>query len=68
MNRTKDFDCIEMKRKGARKVYEATRSMTPAEEFNYWRQRTDAARQWLEKGKKTPTRVDSVQSAGVPDH
>ena len=68
MNRTKDFDCVEMKRKGARKVYEATRNMSPGEEFDYWRQRTEAARQWIERGKKGLTVPDAVQGAGVPGH
>jgi len=68
MKRTKDFDCVEMKRKGARKVYEATRNMSPAEEFEYWRQRTEAARQWIEQGKKTLTGADAVQTAGVLGH
>ena len=38
--KTKKFDCVEMKRKGARKVYEATKGMTVEEEVEYWRKRT----------------------------
>lgn len=57
MNRTKDFDCVEMKRKGARKVYEAIRNMSVDEELEYWRQRTVAARQWVERERKTGTGV-----------
>lgn len=49
--RTKKFDCVEMKRKGARKVYEATKGMTTEEEVKYWRKRTKEARRWL--GAKT---------------
>ncbi len=45
--RTKKFDCVEMKRKGARKVYEATKGMTVEEEVEYWRRRTKEARRWL---------------------
>jgi len=45
--RTKKFDCVEMKRKGARKVYEATKGMTIDEEVEYWRTRTKEARSWL---------------------
>ena len=44
---TKDFDCVEMKRKGAQKVYEATKGMTVEEEVEYWRRRTEEARRWL---------------------
>ena len=45
--KTKKFDCVEMKHKGARKVYAATRGMTVDEEVMYWRQRTNEARRWL---------------------
>ena len=49
--KTKRFDCVEMKRKGAQKVYEATKHMTLEEEVEYWLKRTEAARRWL--GKET---------------
>jgi len=39
----KDFDCVEMKRKGARKVREATKGMTVEEKAAYWRVRTEEA-------------------------
>lgn len=45
--KTKAFDCVEMKRKGAQKVYEATRDMSAEEEAAYWQERTEAARRWL---------------------
>jgi hypothetical protein len=48
--RTKKFDCVEMKRKGARSVYEATKRMTMEEEVAYWRTRTEEARRWLAAG------------------
>ena len=48
--KTKKFDCVEMKDKGARKVYAATRGMTVDEEVMYWRQRTNEARRWLAEG------------------
>lgn len=47
---TKKFDCVEMKRKGARSVYEATKGMTIEEEVAYWRTRTEEARRWLAAG------------------
>ncbi|HPO13819.1 MAG TPA: hypothetical protein PLI09_10270 [Candidatus Hydrogenedentes bacterium] len=46
--RKKSFDCVEMKRKGARKVYEATKDMTVKEEVAYWRHRTAEIRKRLE--------------------
>lgn len=47
----KKFDCVEMKREGARKVFEATKDMTVEQEVEYWRKRTEAAQRWL--GKET---------------
>ena len=55
----KKFDCVEMKRKGARKVYEATQGMTVSEEVAYWRQRTREARRWIAEGVVTPAARDS---------
>jgi hypothetical protein len=40
MMKTKTFDCVEMKRKGGRHVYEQTRGMTPKEELAFWQKRT----------------------------
>ena len=48
--RTKRFDCVEMKRKGAQKVYAATKDMTVEEEVEYWRKRTKEAGHWLATG------------------
>lgn len=45
--KTKKFDCVEMKREGARKVFEATKDMTVEQEVEYWQKRTEAARRWL---------------------
>jgi hypothetical protein len=49
--RVKTFDCVEMKRKGARRVYEATKDMSLDEEVAYWRTRTEEARRWLAEGR-----------------
>ena len=35
----KAFDCVEMKRVAAERIYEATKDMTMDEELAYWRQR-----------------------------
>ena len=42
--KTKTFDCVEMKREGARRVYEKTRDMTEAQEIAFWRERSEALR------------------------
>jgi hypothetical protein len=43
----KTFDCVEMKRKGSRKVYEALKNMSRDEQVAYWRGRNEDLRQWL---------------------
>ncbi len=35
--KTKTFDCVEMKRKGAERIYQLVKDMTPAEELEFWR-------------------------------
>ena len=42
--RTKRFDCVEMKRRGYRAVYEAIKGMTLEQEVEYWRNRTEQLR------------------------
>ncbi len=39
--KTKTFDCVEMKRRAAERIYEETKDMTLAEEIAYWRQRNE---------------------------
>ncbi len=48
----KTFDCVEMKRRGAEKIYEKTQGMTAEEELNYWRQRTEELNQ-LQKQRRS---------------
>jgi hypothetical protein len=38
--KTKTLDCVEMKRKGGRYVYNQVKDMTPEEELAYWRSRS----------------------------
>jgi hypothetical protein len=40
----KNFDCVEMKRTGAMRVYEATKDMSPEEEMAYWRDQDEEMR------------------------
>jgi hypothetical protein len=35
--KAKTFDCVEMKRRGSRRVHEATKNMTFEEKVEYWR-------------------------------
>lgn len=50
----KSFDCVEMKRKGARKIFEALRGKSREEQIAYWRERNAEMRQWLSSKKATP--------------
>jgi len=38
--KTKTFDCVEMKREGARRIHEKTRRMTRPELVKFWGERT----------------------------
>jgi len=39
--KTKTFDCVEMKRRGAEHVYELTKDMSFEEEVEFWRKRSE---------------------------
>ncbi len=43
--RNKKFDCVEMKREGARKVLEKTSKMTREEELQFWQERSRTLKQ-----------------------
>ena len=38
--KTKTFDCVQMKREGAKHVQEMLNGMTPEEQAAYWKERT----------------------------
>jgi hypothetical protein len=43
--KTKAFDCVEMKRQGARAVQEMIKAMTPEEEIAFWHSRSQQLKQ-----------------------
>ncbi len=45
----KTFDCVQMKREGARRVYEQIKDMTLEQEIEYWRQRSEEFRREQEE-------------------
>lgn len=49
--KVKKFDCVEMKRRGAEKIYERTKDMSIEEKLAYWKQRTEELRQ-LQQARK----------------
>ena len=50
------FDCVEMKRRGSRRIYEATKDMTFEQEVAYWRERSRQFREEQERLPKEPNR------------
>jgi hypothetical protein len=50
---TKDFDCVEMKRRCAVSVHRETSAMTPEEELAYWQRGTEELR-----GQKESLRIN----------
>lgn len=52
MMKTKTFDCVEMKRKGAEKVQGEIAGMTLEEELAYWQRGTEELRAMQESRRK----------------
>ncbi len=42
---SKEFDCVEMKRKAARIINEKLSKLTPAEELEYWQEKSRVLKQ-----------------------
>ena len=43
-SKAKTFDCVEMKRKGAARVREKLKDMSPEEQIQFWRRRAEELR------------------------
>ena len=50
----KRFDCVEMKRQGALRVYEKTKGMTVEEEVAFWKEQTAALMKRRRAARKRP--------------
>jgi hypothetical protein len=46
--KTKKFDCVQMKRRGAAKVREQTATLTREQELRFWQERSQQLRQQQE--------------------
>ena len=53
----KAFDCVEMKRQGARRVLAETAGMTFEEEITYWQERSEAYRRWQRSAQEGTCRM-----------
>lgn len=42
--KTKTFDCVEMKRRGAERIHERLKNMTLEQKIDYWRRRSQSFR------------------------
>ena len=49
MRTRKKFDCVEMMHKGAERVRRKVQGMSPEEEVEYWRQRTEELRKMQDR-------------------
>jgi hypothetical protein len=47
--KTKSFDCVEMKRRGAERIHEIIKNMTFDEKVAYWRERSRIFREEQER-------------------
>lgn len=43
--KNKKFDCVEMKRQGAKRVFEKIAKMSKGEELAFWQQRSEELKQ-----------------------
>lgn len=57
--KSKSFDCVEMKRKGAEAVYQKIATLTVEQQLEYWRKGSDSLRQQMQLviNKKRPAAV-----------
>ncbi len=51
--KTKTFDCVAMKRRGAERIYEKTKGMTLSEQVAFWKERSDDLRKAQREKTKT---------------
>jgi len=55
--KTKTFDCVEMKRRGALRVHERLKDMTVEQQIEYWRGRSEEFRREQQRQRaQTPAR------------
>ena len=60
--KTKTFDCVEMKRRGAAIVQQKIAGMTPQEELEFWREQTELLRRAQKEARQTRSSQHVAQS------
>jgi hypothetical protein len=66
--KTKTFDCVEMKRRGAQRIYEATKDLTFDQEVAYWQERSRQFREEQERLMKESNRPSIFDAFGKAEH
>ena len=59
--KNKDFDCVEMKRKGAELVYKQISTLSIEEQIEYWRQGNSDLRALFKKTQALPQANDITE-------
>ena len=49
----KTFDCVPMKRRAAKRIYEVTREMTLEQKIQFWSEKNQTFRQEYKSNRKT---------------
>ena len=57
--KTKTFDCVEMKHEAGKRIYEALKNKTVAEQMDYWRSVSERFRQRRQERKQGSSSVAS---------
>ena len=63
MTNDKKFDCVEMKRAGARRVLEKLTGLSAEEQLAFWRERTEALRRRQRELRAQPGRSTAADSS-----
>jgi hypothetical protein len=66
--KTKTFDCVEMKRQGSQRIYEAVKDMTFEQEVAYWRERSRQFREEQERLSEKSSRHSIDDAFGKAEH
>ena len=50
--KTKTFDCVQMKRRAAERIYKTTKEMTLEQKIQFWKEKNQSFRQEVENVRK----------------
>jgi len=68
MKKIKNFDCVELQHRGARKIYEETKGMTTEQELAYWKRKSEEvnprAGQPIKNSRRPPYPTKEIPTTG----